>query len=102
MNTNTASSDFNFDSLNDFINAMNREGDRARNPNGTNKQVVRLENFRPGQLRIYKQVFPGIKPIEASRTSFQEGQNRLSLDSDFIMSLEKGLSVRSPFDIRKN
>ena len=86
MNTwgsNTSSSNSSFSSLNDFVNQMNQETDQARNPNGTDKTVVRLDNCKQGQIRIYKQMVPGMRPIEITRMNIQ-GENRLSLEPGFV------------------
>ena len=88
-NYNSASSSFTFSDLHQF-------NLKIKNPNGIDKQVVTLENFKPGIVRIFRQMIPGVKPIEVGRVPFKEGQNRLSLDGDFV-----GIVVGEPKDETK-
>jgi len=68
--------------INEFIKNMFNEQNKHRNPHGPDKQVVCLDNFQTGELRIFKQFAPNTKPLEVKRMLFSEG-NRLSLDGDF-------------------
>jgi len=83
-NGNQYTSNLNID---DFLNTrenIKTQHNKANNPYGQDKQVVPLDNFEPGELIILQEVVPGQKPVEAGRVRFNEGQNRLSLDSSFV------------------
>jgi len=89
-NSSSTSSTINYSSLNDFINQMQNETDKINNPLGRDKTVVRLDNCKPGEIRIYKQIVPDQKPLEISRMKIN-GENRMSLEPGFI-GLVIGLS----------
>ena len=89
------SSEFSFNNINEFLRKMQEETDKINNPNGSDKTVVRLDNFRSGTLRIFRQMIPDCQPLEVNRVNFTEG-NRLSLDPGF-----KGIVVGLPKDLNK-
>lgn len=80
--TSTSTSDLYGDMLNNF-KKMQEGMDRDNNPNGRNNKVIRLDNFQHGQIRLYKQPFPGTKPVLAKVLIF-DGGNRLSLNENFV------------------
>jgi hypothetical protein len=89
------SSEFSFNNINDFLRKMQEETDKINNPNGSNKTVVHLDNFKSGTLRIFRQMIPDCQPLEVNRINFIEG-NRLSLDGNFC-----GIIVGESKDLTK-
>jgi len=81
--TNSSSASYSNLNINDFINKMRTETDRLNNPMGQDKTVVHLNNCRPGEIRIYKQIVLGEKPVEISRMRISS-ENRMSLEPGFI------------------
>lgn len=76
------SATYNLEDLLRMKRMMEDRFDRAGNPHGSDKQIVKLDNFNPGTIRLFRQFIPGTKPVEVQQLPFSGG-NRLSLDSDF-------------------
>ena len=75
---------------------MDQKIDQKNNPNGENNNVVRLDVFEPGEIRILRQFIPGTKPVEVRRMKFENGQNRLSIEKEF-----RGVIAGRPKDLTK-